>query len=262
MVEITGEDISADSGAPRKRSRLRSTSFLHDPVALLLVFVIALVIIGALLTAVFAILNGVVNLGSAPPATINQAVVQRAKGAAQSDNDAKSYADLLITQVDNKDIPSAQVTLAQMKNKDFDLTQTQAVDYCQAYIDQAVGRTDSAIKLYQQVMTKLIDAYNTEKAKGGDSNWALSFGVPDNYYGSASLLATLYQQRKDYQNEVKYLTIYLEGNKTDASALLDRGNAYLALKQNDNAKQDFQNALKYIPDNAEATAGLKKAEGN
>ena len=153
------------------------------------------------------------------------------------------------------------MTLEELKSKKLDLTQNQAVDFCQAYIDQASGQTDNAIKLYGQVMTKLMQAYTTEKAKGGDENWAIAYGIPDNYYDSASLLANIYQQSKDYTNEAKYLTLYLQGKPTDASALVDRGNAYLALGQKDKAKSDFQNALKYIPNDADATAGLKKAEG-
>ena len=107
VVEVTEEDLSANSGEPRKQPR-RRTSLWGDPVATTLVFAIGIVIIGALLVAVFAILNGVVNLGSAPPATLNQALLQRAKGTVSEEKDAASYASLVMTQVDNKDIPGAR----------------------------------------------------------------------------------------------------------------------------------------------------------
>ncbi|MCL2654848.1 MAG: tetratricopeptide repeat protein [Coriobacteriia bacterium] len=264
MVEITEEDISTDSGGPRKRaSARRPRSLWHDPVATTLVLAIALVVIGALLTAVFAVLNGSISLGAAPPATFSAAMVQQAQGSVKTDNDAASFQKLITTQVDNGDIPGALVSLQNAKRQKFDLTQTQMIDFCQAYIDQSSGQTDAAVKLYQQVMTNLMKAYETEKAKGGDTNWALAYGVPNNYYISASQLAYIFQSGKDYNNVVKYLTLYLSNTSgaTDASALIDRGNAYLLLGQKNKAKQDFQNALKYIPDDADATAGLKKAEG-
>jgi len=263
VVEVTQEDISANSGEPRKRSSARRRpSLWHDSVAVTLVAAIALVIIGALLVAVFAVLNGSINLGTSSPSTINQALTQRAKGTVASDKSADGYTELIFSQVSSGDIPGAQVSLEQAKKQSFDLTQNQMIDYCQAFIYQNSGRATQAIKLYQQVMTNLQKAYEVEKAKGGDMNWAVAYGMPENFYNSASLLSGIFQQQKDWNNVVKYLTIYLGGDSTDASALIDRGNAYLELGQKDKAKQDFQNALKYIPGDAEATAGLKKAEGN
>jgi len=260
VAEITEEDIFAISGEPRKRRRLVKW---HDPASATLVFAIALVIIAALLGAVFAVINGTVSLGKHPPTTMQQALVLQAKGVVKTDNDANGYQQLILSQVDQGDLAGAQVTLQQAIRQKFDLTQTQMVDFSQAYIYQNSGRSDNAVKLYQQVMANLMKAYEAEKAKGGDTNWAIAYGVPDNYYLSAYQLATIFQAKKDYTTVVKYLTIYL-GNKTtttDASALVSRGNAYLELGQKDKAKQDFQNALKYIPDDADATAGLKKAEG-
>ncbi|MCL2881555.1 MAG: hypothetical protein FWF45_01475 [Coriobacteriia bacterium] len=267
VVEITDKDISANSGKPRKRpSKRRRTSIWHDPVATGLVFGIALVIIGALLAAILAVINGAVNLGPAPPATLNQALLQNAKASVTTDKDATGYTELIFTQVDDGDIPGAQVTLAQAKRQNFDLTQNEMINYSQAYIYQNSGRTADAIKLYQQVMATLKKNYEDEKAKGGDTNWAVAFGLPDNYYNSASLLSDIFQKEKDWNNVVKYLTIWLGGKPTDASAMIDRGNAYLGLGQKDKAKQDFQNALRFTsPGDANAVAanaGLKKAEGN
>jgi len=263
VVEITEEDLSTSSGATRKRSgRNPRRSLWSDPVSLTLVFGIALVFIGALLVALFAVLNGSINLGSAPPTSLNEALLQRAKGSVVKDKSAESYTDLIFTQVDTGDIPGAQVTLAEAQRQKLDQSRNQMADYCQAYIDQNSGRADNAITLYQKVMDNLMKAYETEKAKGGDMNWALAFGIPDNYYNSASLLANIYTQKKDYSNAIKYLSIYLgKPGAPDAAALVARGKLYLEQGDKDKAKQDFQNALKYIPDDADATAGLKKAEG-
>jgi tetratricopeptide (TPR) repeat protein len=256
VVEITERDISAVSGTSRKRPPL-----WRDPVATTLVFAIALAIIGALLVAVFAILNGTIRLNDAPPATLDQALKVRAEDSVKTNKDAESYADLIIAQVDQGDIPGAQVTLQEAEGKDLDVTATQALEYAKAYIYKSSGRTDDAIKLYQTIMDDLKKAYDLKKAEGGDMNWALAYGLPSNYYMSASQLANYYHDDKDYDNEIKYLNIFLEGNPTDATALIDRGNAYLEKGNKEQAKQDFQNALKYIPNDADATAGLKKAEG-
>ena len=264
VAEVTEKDISAISGEPRQRhDKRRRPSVWRDPVAVTLIFAIALAVIAALLVAVFAVLNGSINLGAAPPATINQALLQRAKGSVSTDKDSDSYTELVFTQVNEGDIPGAQVTLSEAKRQKFDLTQNQMIDYCQAYIYQNSGRTADATKLYQQVMNNLMSAYETEKAKGGDMNWALAYGLPANYYNSASFLADMYVKDKDWNNAVKYLTTALSdtSNPVDSSLLTERGNAYLELGQKDKAIQDFQNALKYIPDDADATAGLKKAEG-
>jgi len=267
VVEITDKDISANSGEPRKRPPKRKrASIWHDPVATGLAFGIALVIIGALLAAILAVINGAVSLGATPPATLKQALLQNAQESVASSNDADGFTQLITTQVDNGDIPGAQVTLAQAKRQDFDLTQNEMINYSQAYIYQHSGKTAEAIKLYQQVMATLKKNYEDEKAKGGDTNWAIAFGLPENYYNSASLLSDIFQQEKDWNNVVKYLNIWLGGKPTDASAMIDRGNAYLELGQKDKAKQDFQNALKFTSDGdanaVAADAGLKKAEGN
>ncbi|MCL2332531.1 MAG: tetratricopeptide repeat protein [Actinomycetia bacterium] len=261
VVEITERDISASSGPAR--SPRRRPSLWRDPMSATLAFVIALVLIGALLVVIFAVLNGTVNLGSQPPTTLQAALVQRAKGSITKHKDADSYTELIFTQVDQGDIPGAQVTLAEAKRQKLDLTQNQMINYCQAYIYQHNRRVNDAIRLYGQVMNDLMKAYETEKAKGGDMNWALAYGVPKNYYNSASLLGGIYLEAKDYNNAVRYLSIYLDqpGVPKDAGTLVARGNAYLTLGQKDKAIQDFKAALQYIPGDADATAGLKKAEG-
>ncbi len=254
-VEITQDDLATASGKKKKKR-----SLLRDPFSRFVLLLIALVVIGALVTALIAITNGTIRLEGGPQ-NLAQALEARAKGSIKEDGSAEAYADLIVTQVDQGDIVGAQATLNEARGKKLDVTRSQAIDFADAYILQNSGQLNKAIKLYEGVMNKLLTAYKNEKANGGDMNWALSYGIPDNYYNSAWQLADIYAKDGNEKEALKFISTYLKGNETDAQALTDRGNLYLKLGEKNKAKTDFQKALKYIPDSADASAGLKKAEG-
>ena len=52
--------------------------------------------------------------------------------------------------------------------------------------------------------------------------------------------------------------LYLNAHRTASDILIDRGNAKIQLKDKKGAEADFRAALKYVPYDEQAKAGLKK----
>jgi tetratricopeptide (TPR) repeat protein len=232
----------------------------HDTGSRYLIIGIALVIIAALLSATFAFLLGVISFNSAPQ-TIAEADIATARKSVELNKDAQSYADLVIAQADSGNMTEAETLLAQATELKLEVTRTQALSYAKAYLLASRGEKDAAITQYQAVMDALNEAYENEKNRGGDANWALAGGKPDNYYLSALALSELFVGKGDWKSAKEQLTIFIKGNPQDAGVLIERGKVNLALKDRKAAAKDFTAALRYVPDDADALAGLKEAEG-
>jgi tetratricopeptide (TPR) repeat protein len=237
----------------------RTLSIGKDPLSQWLILASALAIIGALLTAIIAFTSGILTLNHAPQ-TIAQADVVRAQSGIKTNGTAQEYANLVISQANNGSITEAEATLKRAQTLKLDVQRTQALAYAEGYLNAIKGNTDGAIASYQQVADALTEAYESEKARGGDMNWALADGKPENYYLAILALSQLYGDKHEPATQCLYLDDYLKGRPNDGGALIERGNVKLRLDDTQGAQKDFERALKFLPQDAEATAGLAKAK--
>ncbi len=76
---------------------------------------------------------------------------------------------------------------------------------------------------------------------------------------AAIMQGELYSQEGDWKNAVKAFDLAIAEDPTSADTLIERGAAYLQLKQADAAAADFRAALRYVPDSAQASEGLAEA---
>ena len=61
-----------------------------------------------------------------------------------------------------------------------------------------------------------------------------------------------------WKDAVAAFDIYIRENRTASDILIDRGNAKAELKDKAGAEKDFREALRYVPYDEEAKAGLKR----
>jgi tetratricopeptide (TPR) repeat protein len=237
-------------------------SLFKDPVATFLVVLIGLVIIGALLTLIFSIMNGVTAIDDAPRSYEDYTVIAEKKELAESDDQGKAqaWANYIIALATNGQVGEAKAQLAEAQAANLDVERTQALKYAEARLFEIEGNPDQAVALYEELSKELLDAYTAEEKKGGDGNWALAFGIPLNYTESQLRLAGISMEKKDWSAAIGYLDTYLKENPTDAGVLIDRGNAKLDEGDKKGAVKDFDKALKFLPNDEEALAGKKKAE--
>jgi tetratricopeptide (TPR) repeat protein len=238
-----------------------TTALPRDPAADFLKLCMALAVIGALLTAVCAFVFRVLVFDPAPQ-TIAAADLVRAESDIDDNPTAAKYAAAAMAQADAGDIPGAQARLRQAETLKLTDEQNQSLAYADAYILALSGNTDAALARYLQVIDLTDSAYQTELDKGGDMNWAASGGRQDNWLYSVLACAEIYAAQQDNENALKYYDLYLAENATDAGTLIARGQVHLAAGDNKAAAKDFRAALKYLPGDAEATAGLQAATGD
>ena len=104
-----------------------------------------------------------------------------------------------------------------------------------------------------------IAQHEARLAKGGKiAAAAKEAGYGDDYYNSALLKAQALVQLGRWKEAVEAYDVFIRVNPTAADILIDRGNAKAVLKDKAGAEKDFREALRFVPYDEEAKAGLKK----
>jgi tetratricopeptide (TPR) repeat protein len=106
---------------------------------------------------------------------------------------------------------------------------------------------------------KIKDAYDARIAAGGDiAKKAKQNGINDNYYLLALLAADGYRGLGQWQKAIEQFDAYLAKYPTASDILVDRASVKVEAGDKAGAEKDYRQALKFVPDDPEALAGLKK----
>jgi len=249
---------------PNKKHRNESfsRSFRRDPIARIIAGAIGLMIIGALLALVFALTSGFFVIGDSPQNYDEQKVISTRNYLLIADDRSKAqaWADYIMALELNGQSSEARDELALAQAENLEVERSQAIMFAHAFLLEREGRIDEASALYTELSALLMEAYETELARGGDKNWAIASGVPENFLRAQLSLASFAIKAKDWESALSYLDTYLEIKSTDAGVLIDRGNVKLELGDKQGALKDFERALMFLPDDPEALEGKKQAE--
>ncbi|MCL2680188.1 MAG: hypothetical protein FWF11_01725 [Coriobacteriia bacterium] len=253
------QDALVKTAAPsRKKQSVFSDSYIR-----FLMLVAALTVIGGLLTIIFAMYNGVLNLEAGRATTAEEFAMKRAEAFIGVEETAENYGRLARAQIANNRFIEAEETITLGRSLNLpDEERNQALEYAAAVLAQARGDYDVAIERYENVMRQLREDFDRAYNSDISPNWARAFGMHPNYYDSAFFLAWLYGEQGDFERKLELLDTAISGNPTAADLFVDRGNTKLELGDIEGAIADFNEALRFIPDDEEALAGLQRAEGN
>ena len=251
--------VGKEKKSPRRGTRPAGM----DPYVRVLFGVAGLVVIGALLTVIFAYLSGVIDFDQSRATNIDEFSVASSEAYALTEGTAGAFSQLAIAQIVNGRLIEAEQTIQQA----FDLNspdeeRNQAPLFASALLAEAQGNDDLAIERFEDVMSRLREDFDHVYHSDLDPNWARAFGMHPNYYESAIALSKLYHKRSDYEKQIEMLDIAVEGMPTMADIFLLRGQAKLAQGDNEGAIEDFNEVLRFIPDNEIALAGLEEAGGS
>jgi len=223
----------------------------------------ALVVIGALLTAIFAIVNGVIDLNTDVPRTVSEYQEIKAGALLGADETAEAFGILALSQIENGRFEQAEMTIQQGRSMNFeDEEQNFAFDFAEAVMAHTKGDTQRAIELYENTMELIEESFDRMYVKDISPNWAKAHGLHPNFHDSALALAFLYGEQGDMTKKVEFLDIFLRGNPTAGDMLVERGNAKLELGDKEGAAEDFTEALRFLPNDELALEGLEKSRGN
>jgi tetratricopeptide (TPR) repeat protein len=230
-----------------ERPQAQRRSVLADPVVRILLFVSIGLLILYLATVLGVLATGVTEKTGPRSLAEKDLMVAAAQVSPQSVGEA--WAPYINALVRAGDLPTARVALTKarasvvgtMSTSDLDLAEARLFNAEKKYTQAAIF-ADRAIEGYKSEPT-------TATAKGVYSS---------GYYEAALLRAYLSEKVGQWKAAVAMFDIYLRQDPTASDIFIDRGNAKLQLNDKKGAEADFREALKYVPYDAEAKAGLKK----
>lgn len=245
--------------AKKNKEKNKGNSAFSDPVVRVLTAVFALLLIWALLTVIALFVTRGVSITNTP-LTMSENEVIRAEGQVKQNPTADNYQNLIVALVGADKISEAERVLAQAQIEELDVVRGQQLLFSEAFINEAKGNDSEALRLYQEVIDRTWEAYQTELAAGGERNWAMSYGVHQNYLQSLLKLAGSAIESEQWDQAITLLDRYLEMSPTDASVIIDRAQAKMGAGDYQGALEDFTTASLFLPDDPEVKEGLEQAK--
>lgn len=246
------------SEAPKRASLLFRSEMFRDPMvrymtyaALGLVVVFLATVAGALMSGVFAP-TGPRSAAERQLLTAADVVKRGAVGAAWA-----PYIDALVA---TGDLGSARAALGQARATVASTTApVPALDLSESRLLTAEGRFGDAVEAANKAQEGFQWDLDRRIAEGGDvGKAARQTGLAAGYYEAAMIKGAAYVQLRRFADAVKAYDVYIKAKPTAADILVDRGNAKAEMGDKAGAEKDFREALKYVPYDEEAKAGLSR----
>lgn len=248
---------SDEQVAPPQPARARKPGMLADPVVRNMALAAFAMVILFLALVMGVVLSGV----TAPsgPRTLSENEVS-VSGAAvrKGSTDSATWGTYISALIANGQYSQAKRVIEDAK--------ASVDDSATAEFAVAEIRLSNAQKNYEQSITiaskaqKDIETVHQATLDGGGlkAKRAKLDGLYENWYILALLKADAYRAMGDSAKAVAEMDSYLVRYPAAADILIDRGNAKIEIKDNAGAEADFRAALKFVPGDPEALAGLAK----
>jgi tetratricopeptide (TPR) repeat protein len=155
----------------------------------------------------------------------------------------------------------AQETIDRGKKTLKDQEITQDMVYMQATLYDAQNNTDKALVTAEAAIKTIKKANEEAKAnykKTGKPTTAMMLEENANYWDLLLLKASILEKKQDWKQALGVYDEYLAEKATAATVFVDRGDVKAKLGDKKGAEADYRQALVFIPDNADALAGLKQ----
>jgi tetratricopeptide (TPR) repeat protein len=157
------------------------------------------------------------------------------------------------------DLQKARVTLDAARASVAATQTAPELELSEARLEFAQGRYQQAVRAGDAAMKGFEARQATRLAAGGDSaSRAEELGIENDYYLAALVKAYSYGEMDQWNDAVEMFDVYITQHPTASDVLIDRGNAKAELKDNTGAEADFREALRFVPYDEEAKAGLER----
>lgn len=242
--------------APQPVAR-RKRGMFEDPVVRRMAMVATGLVVVFLLTVLSALVSGV--LAPTGPRTLAEKELAVGRAAvSQGSTDTAVWGGYIATLISQGDygragrlITDGRASMSESSTADFYLAE--------ARLYNAQEKYEEVIRVADEGMKLLDEDLEARKAAGGKVALGANLrGQHPNFWIFALVKADAYRDLEDWENAIEQYDIYIERNPGAADILIDRGNAKVETGDTKGAEADFRKALKFIPDNAEALAGLDR----
>lgn len=246
-----------EGSAPRPAPAPPRAGMFRDPVVRVMTYIAVGLVILFLATAVGAILTGVLSQNGPRTAAERQLLIAAAAANAPGARGEvwAPYVDALVATGDLREarvaLDRGRASVVSTWAPDLDLSEARLLRAQKRYA-QAAEVADKAMKGYVAEQAARV------AASGETTTGAERTGLGENYYNAALVKAYAYVELRRWKDAVGVFDIYISRNPTAADILVDRGNAKAAMKDNTGAEKDFREALRFVPYDKEAKAGLTR----
>jgi tetratricopeptide (TPR) repeat protein len=222
----------------------QATGLMADPVVRRLVYTAVALVIVFLVTVLAVLVTGVAAPTGPRSVAERQLMVTAYQAQGATGNAMAPYVSAL---VDAGDLNAARVALAQARASVSATTPPAALDLAEARLLSASGEYDKAATVADSAMNGFKATAESKDAVVGQD-----------YYNAVLVKAYALVELGRLDEAVAAFDIYLKANPTASDIYIDRGNAKVVLDDKAGAEKDFREALKYVPYDKDAKAGLKK----
>ena len=258
MNDVGQREQDAPKEKPQRSAPDRPPSgIFRDPAVRLMAYIAAGLVILFLVTVMGALITGV----TAPtgPRTAAERDLMVASDQVKQGAVGEAYAPYINALVATGDVSQARVALAQARASAVGTSPVTDLDLAEARILSAEKNYNDAAAMAGKAMKGYQAQYDQLVARGGAAaSTAENVGLKGGYYEAALVKAYADVNQRKYSDAVAAFDIYMKQNPTAADILVDRGNAKADMKDRSGAEKDFRAALKFVPYDTEAKAGLKK----
>jgi tetratricopeptide (TPR) repeat protein len=249
--EPQSDDVSS-------RRAVRRPGMFDDPVVRTMAYVAGGLVILFLVAIVSVMITGVVGAGSnrGPRTLAEKNLLVSGTEVANGTADVNVWSEYISSLIGvgeygraRRAIEDGRSVVDDSIGADFTLAEARLLS--------AQGKYTEAIAAADKAMTQMQESYDGRIAAGGESARVANLdGLSDNFGVAILIKAYAYRDLGEWDQAIEQYDTYLKDDSTAADILIDRGNAHIKVGNEDAAEKDFRAALKFIPNSAEAIAGL------
>ncbi len=230
---------------------------MNDPVVRRMVYIAAGLVIVFLLVIVTALLTGVATPSG--PRTLAEREVAVAGAAVRAGStDTAVWGQYIASLIADRQFGRARSFITQGRES-LDDSKTAEFTLAEARLYSGQKQYEKAIAAAEQAKKQIKDAFDARIAQGGIvEKTAQLEGMHSNYYDAILVEAAAYRSLEDWKNAIAQYDLYIKGNPGASDIYVDRANVKIESGDVAGAEKDFTEALRFVPDDPEALAGLKK----
>jgi tetratricopeptide (TPR) repeat protein len=242
---------------PEGPPRPTESGLLADPVVRVMIWAAIGLMILFLAMVLGALATGVVGTPTGPRSVAERQLMTALEQSKGKVGDASApYITALITA---GNLPAARVALTQARSSMVTTMPLSDLDLAEARLLSAEKKYADAVALADRAMS----GFKAEYERWAKQNPEKAGAVKDptyleDYYNAALVKAYALVELGRWKEAVAAFDVYLAKNPTASDIFIDRGNAKVELRDKAGAEKDFRAALRFVPYDEEAKAGLRK----
>lgn len=251
LIHETPPDDSVEASQSNK------PRLLDDPVVRVMVYVSVGIVI-LYLVAALSVLTTRVTQPTGPRTLAERELIVAAAGLGPQTK-GEAWTPYITAMIATGDTARAGIALQQARASVSGTMPVSDLDLAEARLLRAKGDNEKSVLMADKAMKGYVAENEARIAAGGKvATAAKTAGYGENYYNAALVKAHALTEMERWKESVEVFDIYLLHDPAASDIFVDRGNAKASLNDKPGAEKDFREALRFVPDDEQAQAGLKR----